>query len=100
MMLSHAFSSIDGSGSNGSSGRPGDMQQWQQRQRHRVGSAGAGTELLAGRRWLREYADGAHCELFLVPAGPPLAGLRFAGAASAVYEATGALVVGLIEVGG
>lgn len=57
-------------------------------------------EMLAGRRWLREYADGAHCELFFVPAGAPLAGLRFTGAAQAVYEASGALLVGLFEVSG
>lgn len=66
----------------------------------RRGKAADGAEMLAGRRWLREYADGAHCELFFVPAGPPLAGLRFTDAAQAVYEASGALVVGLIEVRG
>ncbi len=64
----------------------------------RGASAAAGAEMLAGRRWLREYADGAHCELFMVPAGPPLAGLRFTDAVSAVYEASGALVVGLMQV--
>jgi len=66
----------------------------------RRGKAADGAEMLAGRRWLREYADGAHCELFFVPAGPPLAGLRFTDAAQAVYEASGALVVGLIQVRG
>lgn len=61
-------------------------------------AAGAQTGTLAGRRWLREYADGAHCELFMVPVGPSLAGLRFTDAAQAVYEASGAMVVGVIEV--
>jgi hypothetical protein len=88
VMISHPYSSRDSSSSNGS----------------RRGAAGAaagaaaGVGVLAGRRWLREYADGAHCELFMVPAGPPLAGLRFTDAAQAVYEASWAMVVGVIEV--
>lgn len=64
----------------------------------RRGGSNDGVEMLAGRRWLREYADGAHCELFIVPAGAPLAGLRFTDTVQAVYEATGALVVGLMQV--
>jgi hypothetical protein len=55
---------------------------------------------MAGRRWLREYADGAHCELFFCPAGPPLAGLRFSNAAEQVYAATGAMLVGVLQVRG
>jgi Calcium-activated BK potassium channel alpha subunit len=57
---------------------------------------GEGTKL-AGRRWLREYADGAHCELFLCPAGAPLGGLRFNSAAEAVYDASGAMLVGVVQ---
>lgn len=61
-------------------------------------SAAVNSGVMAGRRWLREYADGAHCELFFCPAGPPLAGLRFSNAAEAVYEATGAMLVGVVRV--
>lgn len=66
----------------------------------RDGSAASadGAATMAGRRWLREYADGAHCELFFCPAGPPLAGLRFSNAAEQVYAATGALLVGVMQV--
>jgi hypothetical protein len=66
----------------------------------RDGSASSadGAATMAGRRWLREYADGAHCELFFCPAGPPLAGLRFSNAAEQVYAATGAMLVGLMQV--
>jgi hypothetical protein len=84
VMISHPYSSRDSSSSNSS--------------RRGAAGAAAGVEMLAGRRWLREYADGAHCELFMVPAGPPLAGLRFTDAAQSVYEASWAMVVGVIEV--
>jgi hypothetical protein len=87
VMISHPFSSPPGS--SGSNSRPGDKA---------GGRGAAGADMLAGRKWLREYAHGAHCELFMVPAGPPLAGLGFTDAAQAVYEASGALVVGLLEV--
>lgn len=87
VMISHPYASRDSS-SNSS------------RRSAAVGAAGsaAGVVMLAGRRWLREYAGGAHCELFMVPAGPPLAGLRFTDAAQAVYEASWVMVVGVIEV--
>ncbi|KAF8071241.1 Kcnt2 [Scenedesmus sp. PABB004] len=62
----------------------------------RAGARGGG-ETMAGRRWLREYADGAHCELFFAPAGPALAGLRFSSAAEAAYDASGALLVGVVQ---
>jgi hypothetical protein len=66
----------------------------------RDGSASSadGAATMAGRRWLREYADGAHCELFFCPAGPPLAGLRFSNAAEQAYAATGAMLVGVMQV--
>jgi hypothetical protein len=90
VMISHPFSSTPGSnGSSSSSSHAGGKA---------GGPGAAGAGMLAGRRWLREYADGAHCELFMVPAGAPLAGLGFTDAAQAVYEASGALVVGLQEV--
>jgi hypothetical protein len=62
-------------------------------------SSADGAATMAGRRWLREYADGAHCELFFCRAGPPLAGLRFSNAAEQVYAATGAMLVGVMQVG-
>lgn len=93
VMISHDF----GNATANTSGRRGA--QHAAGRRRGGGKDGAdGVEMLAGRRWLREYADGAHCELFIVPAGPPLAGLRFTDAVQAVYEATGALVVGLMQV--
>lgn len=85
VMVGQAYSKFPGSSSSSSQGA--------------AASAGAQrVAMLAGRRWLREYADGAHCELFTVPAGPPLAGLRFTDAALAVYEASSVVVVGVVEV--
>jgi hypothetical protein len=65
-----------------------------------AGGRGRKVQSMADRQWLREYADGAHSELFFCPAGPALAGLRFANAAEAVYEATGGVLVGAVQVGG